>query len=100
MIRGKVFIDLDGLDEDLVDLYLGLTSARNWRWRGGRYNFCGTTILFGLLEIFRCGGKIFGDMFAHELGRESGPHGEVPSVDVFFPSQYDRTEGSAVQELH
>ena len=56
--------------------------------------------MFGLLEIFRCGGKIFGDMFAHELGRESGPHGEVPSVDVFFPSQDDRTEGSAVQELH
>ena len=98
-IGGNSSSDLGGLDEDLVASDLGFASVRNWRWRGGRNIFCGLDILFGLLEMSLCGGKRFGEMFAQELGHEPGPHGEVPGVDGFCPSQDDRAEGSAVQEL-
>ena len=67
---------------------------------GGRDNCFGPEMFLGLLEISLCGGKRFEEMFVHELGRESEPHGEVPSVDGFCTSQDERAEGSAVQELH
>ena len=100
LIEGKMSSDLDGLDEYLVASDLGFDSVRNWQRRGGSHNFCGPDILIGFLEMSLCGGKIFGEMFAHKLRRESGPCGEVPGVDGFCPCQDNRAKGSAVQELH
>ena len=99
LIEGKISSDLDGLDEYLVASDLGFDSVRNWQRRGGSHNFRGPDILPGLLEMSLCSGERFGEMFAHKIGRESGPSGEVPGVDGVCPSRDNRAEGSAMQEL-
>ena len=90
LIEGKVFSDLDGLDEYLVASDLEFASVKNWWWRGGVTIFVDQTFCLVFLR--------YPFAVARDLGRCLGTSSDVsPGHVVKYPAlmvfvQVDTTE--------